>query len=249
MFGQYETQQYASLYAPANTPQLWALTHPQFGHATQAALPGLGQAAFGQAYGQAGGQPFGQTGAWGQHRQLSPQDANEVVRQLIPLLPQVIAQAQQQPMAAIGSGQRMLTQQDVNEVVRQILPIVPQIVAQLQGQSPMHAGNTGYGLGMQAQMGMPGQSFSQPFGQQPFGQQTLGQQSWAQQPYSQQAWPQFQAAIGGSQAGIGQTQRQLSQQDVSEVVRQLVGVIPNVISNLQASQQQAQPNSQQQRPM
>jgi len=209
---------------PHQNSQAWGQINPQQtfgqqagGFANQGPWSGMGhgpgQAAFGQPYGQFGGQQYGQSnlgagnfGAWGnQQRQLSPQDANEVVRQLIPLLPQVIAQAQQQqPMAAFGYGQRMLTQQDVNEVVRQILPIVPQIVAQLQGQPHLNATQTGIGYG--------------------------------QQGYGQQAWPQMHAAFGGYQQG--HTNRYLTQQDVSEVVRQLVGVIPQVINNLQAGGQQ-----------
>src|SRR5258708_3438420 len=66
---------------------------------------GLGQAAFGQPYGQYGyGQQLGQPGGWGfgaqpaawgqPQRPLSQQDVSEVVRQLVPLLPQVFAQAQ-----------------------------------------------------------------------------------------------------------------------------------------------------------
>jgi hypothetical protein len=60
---------------------------------------------------------------------------SEVVRQLVPALPQILAQAQnpfggqgQNPFggmgyAAFGQAQRQLSPQDVNEVVRQILPI------------------------------------------------------------------------------------------------------------------------------
>src|SRR5437763_1841211 len=77
---------------------------------------GLGQAAYGQQYGQYGGQqPFGAFGyspgwgqpmGWGQQwggqqRQLSQQDVNEVVRQLVPALPQMLAQAQN-PFGGIG---------------------------------------------------------------------------------------------------------------------------------------------------
>ena len=91
---------------------------------------GLGQAAFGQQYGQYGGQPsmggFGHSAGWGgqlqgqpqaqplgwgqqqqpqwggqQQRQLSQQDVSEVVRQLVPALPQILAQAQS-PHAGIG---------------------------------------------------------------------------------------------------------------------------------------------------
>src|ERR1700726_2543935 len=76
-------------------------------------------------------QSLGQGLGFGQ-RQLSPYEVSDVVRQLIPLLPSIIAQAQQlQPQAAYGLGggfgavggygqqTRALTQQDVNEVVRQ----------------------------------------------------------------------------------------------------------------------------------
>ena len=81
--------------------------------------PGLGQAAFGQqAYGAPGmgawGQPFaGQTAwamqptmqpAWGQQRQLSPQDVNEVARQLAMIISQSQMQGQVQPLAAFGYG-------------------------------------------------------------------------------------------------------------------------------------------------
>src|SRR5512134_2505193 len=91
---------------------------------------GLGQAAYGQQYGQSGGQqPFGAFGynpggqpmGWGQQwggqqRQLSQQDVNEVVRQLVPALPQILAQAQN-PFGAIGyaaygQAPRQLSQQD-----------------------------------------------------------------------------------------------------------------------------------------
>src|SRR5439155_9310420 len=109
-----------------------------------------------------------------QQRQLSQQDVSEVVRQLVPALPQILAQAQQ-PHAAIGyaafgQAPRMLSQQDVNEVVRQLLPIVPQIVGMLQNQPQLqHAAmHGGQGLGQQG-FGQQG------FGQQGFGQQGLGQ--------------------------------------------------------------------------
>jgi hypothetical protein len=48
--------------------------------------------------------------------------------------------------------------------------------------------------------------------------------------------PQFQAAFGGA-TGLGQ-QRQLTQQDVADITRQLIGVIPQIIGNLQAYGQQ-----------
>jgi len=218
--------------------------------------PGLGQAAYGQQFGQHGGQqPFGAFGqglGWGgqpmgqqwggQQRQLSQQDVNEVVRQLIPALPQILAQAQNpfggMGYAAYGQGPRQLSPQDVNEVVRQILPIVPQIVGMLQSQQqPQYAAMQG-GLGL-GQFGSQGQQFGgqgQQFGG--LGQIGLGHpgQSSGQTWGTQFGAPQFQAAFGGPMA-LGQ-QRQLTQQDVSDIARQLIGVIPQVIGNLQAQGQQ-----------
>jgi hypothetical protein len=204
---------------------------------------GLGQAAYGQQYGQYGGQPsmgVGYNPGWGaqpqaqgwgqmqqpqwggqQQRQLSQQDVSEVVRQLVPVLPQILAQTQQ-PHAAIGyaaygQAPRQLSQQDVNEVVRQLLPIVPQIVGTLQGQPQLQyaAMQGGPGLG-QFGLGNPAQNPGAQFG---FG------------------GPQWQSAFGAP-ATWGQHQRQLTQQDVSDITRQLIGVIPEVIGNLQAYNQQ-----------
>jgi hypothetical protein len=256
-------------------PAQWGWSSPQnsqmFGqHGLQANGfgIGLGQSAYGQQHGQQFGQPnlgaFGQ-GMWGgqgagggfqpswgmqpswtQHRQLSQYDVGEVVRQLVPLLPQIVAQAQQ-PLAAFGFGgpgygpyanqQRQLTQQDVNEVVRQILPILPQIVGALQGQGPLQAaaiyGGIGQGLGGQ---GPFGQNIA---GQYPYAQHPTGQTFVNQQPFGQPGWPAFQSAFGHSQNwGGSQSQRQLTPQDVNEVVRQLVWTIPQVIGNLQAYGQQ-----------
>ena len=213
---------------------------------------GLGQAAYGN-FGQYGGQQFGQPnmgawGNWGQHRQLSQNDVGDVVRQLVPLLPQLLAQAQQQPQAAFGYGgygqghgqnfgqnfgqaPKFLTQQDVNEVVRQILPILPQIVGTLQGQQgiqgPLQAAAMHGGLNAQFGQQQPFAQFANPLQQQWPGQQ--GQQGWPQamQAYGPQAW---------SQQAWGQ--RNLTQQDAGEVARQLVNIIPQVISNLQAQGQQ-----------
>jgi len=111
----------------------------------------------------------------------------------------------------------------VNEVVRQILPIVPQIVGMLQGQpqlqyAAMHGGSGAWGQGPLASIGA----------QNPFAS--------FQQSFGQHGWPQFQSAFGGPQQW-GQ-QRQLTQQDVADVTRQLVGLIPQVIGNLQAFNQQ-----------
>ena len=249
----YETQQNSQF-----NPQQWAAFNSQ-GAQPYGAWPnaasmqatggyglggyGLGQAAYGQQYGQYGGQPstggFGYNAGWGaqpqqqqgwgqqqpqwggqQQRQLSQQDVSEVVRQLVPVLPQILAQAQS-PHAAIGyaaygQAPRLLSQQDVNEVVRQILPIVPQIVGALQGQPQLQyaAMQGGQGLGQFFGQGNPAQNLGTPFGV-----------------------PQFQSAFG-AQGGWGQQQRQLTQQDVADVTRQLIGVIPQIIGNLQAFNQQ-----------
>jgi hypothetical protein len=258
----YETQQQNPLHNSQFNPQQWGLFNPSsmLGAGYGLGQSALGQAAYGQQYGQYGTQSpigafgynagwgaqpqgqgqqqpqwwgqqqqpqwgqqqpqgfgqqgFGQQGfgqqqpqSWGQQRQLSQQDVSEVVRQLLPALPQILAQAQQPHgalgYAAYGQAPRLLSQQDVNEVVRQILPIVPQIVGMLQGQPQL-------------------QYAALQGGSSPFGQQHGG--------------PQFQSAFGAS-AQAGQ-QRQLSQQDVAEVTRQLVGLIPQVIGNLQAYNQQ-----------
>jgi len=234
----YDTQQqnpaHNAQFNPFNQAQpsgAWA------GAPSMQAIGGYGQAAYGQQHGQYGGQQQPQWGGqqqqpqwggqqqqpqWGgyQQRQLSQQDVSEVVRQLVPVLPQILAQAQQ-PHAAIGyaafgQAPRQLSQQDVNEVVRQILPIMPQIVGMLQNQPQLQyaAMQGGLGLGQFGQ-GIPQQGY-------------LGSQFGA---------PQFQAAYG-TPAGWGQQPRQLTQQDVADVTRQLLGVIPQVIGNLQAFNQQ-----------
>jgi hypothetical protein len=161
---------------------------------------------------------------WGgqQQRQLSQQDVSEVVRQLVPALPQILAQAQPPHAAfgyaAFGQTPRQLSQQDVNEVVRQILPAVPQIVGMLQGQPQQQyaaaQGGSGFGQFGQGYQGHPAQNFGAQFG-----------------------GPQFQSAFGAPTAS-GQQQRQLTQQDVADVTRQLIGAIPQVIGNLQAFNQQ-----------
>ena len=79
-------------------------------------------------------------------------------------------------------------------------------------------------------------------GGQGFGQQGLGQfgQGNPAQSFGTQfgfGGPQFQSAFGAP-AASGQQQRQLTQQDVSDITRQLIGVIPQVIGNLQAFNQQ-----------
>jgi hypothetical protein len=235
---------------PALNPQQWMGGHGLGGY-------GLGQAAYGQQYGQYGGQPgigaFGynapqgwgqqqpQWAQWGgqQQRQLSQQDVNEVVRQLVPALPQILAQAQQPygaiGHAAFGQAPRQLSQQDVNEVVRQLLPIVPQIVGMLQNQPQLQyaamLGGQGFG-----QQGLGQQGFGQ-YGLGQYGQGQFGQGNPAQSFGTPFGVPQFQSAFG-AQSGWGPQQRQLTQQDVADVTRQLIGVIPQVIGNLQALNQQ-----------
>jgi hypothetical protein len=246
-------------------PGQWGWTNPQIAQMFAQpglAIPGIGQPAYAPQYGQpAGGYSgqFGQPnigalgqGIWGQgtgwgvqppaygQRQLTQQDVGEVVRQLVPLLPQIVAQAQQ-PMAAfsgVGYGpyqQRLLTQQDVNEVVRQILPILPQIVGALQGQVPLHV------AAMYGGQGFAGQSPLSPtfVGQNPYAQHPMGQTFINQPPLGQFGWPAFQSAFGSPQNwGPTQLQRHLTPQEVTEVVRQLVSAIPQVIGNLQAYSQQ-----------
>jgi hypothetical protein len=225
----FETLQQNPTHNSQFNPQQWGLFNPS---QMQGAGYGLGQAAYGQQYGAQqpigafgynagwGAQPQGlgqqQPQWWGQQqpqgfgqqpRQLSQQDVSEVVRQLLPVLPQILAQTQQ-PHAALGyaaygQAPRLLSQQDVNEVVRQILPVVPQIVGMLQNQPQLQYSALQGGLS----------------------------------PFGQQGGPQFQSAFGASLPG-GQPQRQLTQQDVADVTRQLVGLIPQVIGNLQALNQQ-----------
>jgi hypothetical protein len=211
----YDSLHQSSMNNPQFNPQQWAPFGAQF---WQSPGSGLGQAAgFGQQFGAQ--QPMGAFGynlGWGaqpqwghQQRQLSQNDVSEVVRQLLPALPQILAQAQQSPAslgyAAYGQMPRLLNQQDVSEVVRQILPFVPQIVGMLQGQP--HLQHMGGGI----QSGLFGQYGS----------------------------PQFQSAFGGPTLW-GQPQRQLTQQDVADITRQLVGLIPQVIGNLQTLNQNQQ---------
>ena len=247
----YDTQQQGPMHNPQFNPQQWALFHPQMGqpYGVQGVGYGLGQAAYGQPYGQYGGQPSVGALGWGAQpqwlrptratamvgsatRQLSQQDVSEVVRQLLPALPQILAQAQQPHAAfgyaAYGQAPRMLTQQDVNEVVRQILPIVPQIVGALQGQpqlqyAAMHGGSGAWGQ-------WPAHLAAGIGAQNPFA--TTFQQS----AFGQHGWPQLQSAFGAPQPW-GQP-RQLTQQDVADVTRQLAVLIPQVIGNLQAFNQQ-----------
>jgi hypothetical protein len=272
--GAWANPQIASLF----NPQMQMM--PQF---AQAFSSGLGQAAYAQPYGQFGygQQPFGgfaqsggwgiqpnmqsnawgssngwgpSLGSWGQQRQLSQQDVGEVVRQLLPMLPQILAQAQPQAIGYAAYGmpqQRQLSPQDVNEIVRQLLPVVPQIVSALQTQpQPQQAAMYGgFGAGQFGQGGLPSHYAAQHLGSpfsfgQSFQQQPVQQQPWQQ--FGQAGWPYAQAAFGGAQGAWGTPwgqqsggqQRQLSQQDVTEVARQLVGIIPQVIGNLQAYAQQ-----------
>jgi hypothetical protein len=245
----YDSLQQNPMHSQFN-PQQWAQFNPQQAWSPpwgtmQGMGAGPGQASYGQQYGQFGGQPFigayGHNQGWGvqpqwwgqgQHRQLSQHDVSEVVRQLLPALPQILAQAQQpyalgyaaygQTPYGYGQGPRTLSPHDVNEVVRQILPFVPQIVTTLQGQPlPQHAAFHG--------------GFGQNVGQQ-WGQNPLAGWMQPQQQFGQYGSPQMQAAFGAS--SVWGPQRPLTQQDVADVTRQLVGLIPQVIGNLQAYNQQ-----------
>ena len=173
---------------------------------------GNGQGPFGQgAYGQGGfANPFGggQFATWanwgGQPRQFSQQDLGAILQQIAPILPQIVAQAQQhQPMAAFGGAQfgnqRSLSPQDVNEVVRQILPVLPQLMQSVQ----------------QGQTGFAPQGFGQfgGFGQPAYGAAPLQYPGQTYQPH-----------------------RQLSQQDVTEIARQLAEAIPQAFGSSMNSQ-------------
>ena len=160
----------------------------------------FGQAAFGTSSG-AYGAPFGgaQSTGWGAaQRQLSQQDVSNILQQIAPVLPQIIAQAQQasyqqslyQPMAAFAGNSRSLSPQDVSEVVRQLLPIIPQLLQSTQQQGgPWSPAQMGFGQAGQGWQGQAAFGNSQPF-------------------YSA---PQYQA-------------RPLSPQDVNEIARQLSDV-------------------------
>jgi hypothetical protein len=224
-------------------PQQWGTVNP--GMLNPAMSQAYGQPQFGQQFGQPNLNAFGQNVGWGMQRQLSQQDVGDVVRQLVPLLPQILSQAQSLPTMAYGYGQpqRLLSQQDVNEVVRQILPVVPQIAALLQGQPTAAAAV----YGAQGQQNpwahtMHGQN---PFAQNPWAQGSFTAQNpyaqtpiaqWSQQPFAQQG--AFQSAFGGAANWNPLQQRTLTPNDVNEVVRQLVAIIPQAIANLQAFNQQ-----------
>jgi hypothetical protein len=125
--------------------------------------------------------------------------------------------------------QRQLSQQDVSEVVRQLLPA--------SQQSTIPFGYAAYG---QTPRSLSQQDVTEVVRQiLPFVPQIVGMlQGQPQQglPFGQYGSPQFQSAFGSPI--WGHPQRQLTQQDVAEITRQLVGVIPQVIGNLQSFNQQ-----------
>jgi len=263
----YDPQQHAALQNPyqwgtfgAFNPamsQAYGQPFGQFGQ--QFSQSNLGQPSLGQpslgAFGvmqpqwqQVSQQPWQQLWQqpW-QQRQLSQQDVGDVVRQLLPILPQILAQAQPVAMGYGFGQQRSLTPQDVNEVVRQILTIVPQIAATLQGHTPaavaaMYGGygaqQNPYALNPYAQNPFAN-PWAQATAQNPFGQAPFAHLM-QQQPFGQPAWPAFQSAFGAGQTWnpLQQQQRTLTPNDVNEVVRQLVGIIPQAIANLQSLNQQ-----------
>jgi hypothetical protein len=175
---------------------------------------GLGQAPISQgAFGQGafgtplGGAPYAAGLNWSaQQRQLTQQDVGAILQQIVPVLPQIIAQAQQnqqyQPMAAYGGGlgfnQRSLSPQDVSEVVRLLLPVIPQVLQSMQQQGTQ----TGFGWSTLGQAG--------GFGQQGLGWQ--GQAAYGAGPL-QNPWHNQQP------------QRHLSHHDVNEIARQLTEAI------------------------
>lgn len=126
-----------SQWSAFSNPQPWAGLGQ--GSISQGAF---GQGAFGTSF---GGAPYA-AGNWAApQRQLTQQDVGAILQQIVPVLPQIIAQAQQNqqyqqyhPMAAYGGGfgfnQRSLSPQDVSEVVRQILPMIPQVLQSAQQQ-------------------------------------------------------------------------------------------------------------------
>jgi hypothetical protein len=217
-----QTQQNAFQNPQQQTAYLQQLAQAVLQQAHHQSGAGFGQGWIGQSvYGQGGyglGGPSQYNlgfGMGGPQRQLTQHDVSSILQQIAPILPQIIAQAQQQqtmPQAAFGGGfglqQRTLSPQDVNEVVRQILPVIPQLLQSAQGQS-----------------------WQGGFGQTGFGQ-TGGFGQWGQ------GWGQ--AAYGPSQQDnpFGRNPaRQLSPQDVNEVVRQLAEILPQAIAGQQVGQQ------------
>ncbi len=205
-------------------PNLQQLVQSLLQHAQSQQGAGVGQGWIGQgAYGASGnplgGGQFAAGWGWGApQRQLSQQDVSAILQQIAPVLPQIIAQAQQhqnQPMAAFGGGfgaaQRSLSPQDVSEVVRQILPIIPQLLQSAQQQGGQW-GLAQMGLGQFGGIGGPGQGWQ---GQAAYGMGPGPQQN-PLQPYQQP--------------------RQLGQQDVNEIVRQLSEVIQQAYGGQQTGQ-------------
>jgi hypothetical protein len=174
----------------------------------------IGQGAYGAFANPLAGGPFAAGWGWGApQRQLTQQDVTSILQQIAPVLPQIIAQAQQhqyQPMAAYGGGfgaQRTLSQQDVSEIVRQILPVIPQLMQSAQQGGAWGLAQTG--LGPFGGLGMPGQGWQ---GQPAYG---LGQQN----PFQQFQQP-----------------RQLTQHDVNEIARQLSEVVQQAYGGQQTGQ-------------
>jgi hypothetical protein len=172
-----------------------------------------GMGAFGQqGYGQHGGQQgFGNQGWGGQQRQLSQQDVFSIVQQIAPALPQLIAQAQAQQQQPLGAYGYAGSQRLSAQDINEVVRQILPVLPQLL-QSAQNNGSN---------------SQQQGFGQQGFGQQGSGQQGYGQAAYSQN--------------GQNAQQRQFSQQDISEIVRQVSEALPQVIS----AQQNGQQNSQQ----
>ena len=215
-----QTQQYSTQNPQQQTAYLQQLAQAvlqQAHHQSGAGQGWIGQGAYGQsgyAFGGPGQANLGFGMGVGQ-RQLTQHDVSSILQQIAPILPQIIAQAQLQqsmPQAAFGGGfglqQRTLSPQDVNEVVRQILPVIPQLLQSMQGQN------------WQGGFGQTGLGQNGGFGQ------------WSQ-GWGQAAYGPTQPANPTPQNGS----RQLSQQDVNEVVRQLAEVLPSAIAGQPMAQQ------------
>jgi hypothetical protein len=204
--------------SPQGNPNLHQLVQSLLQLAQSQQAAGFGPGSIGQGVYGGFANPFGggQVAAgwgWGaQQRQLSQQDVSAILQQIAPVLPQIIAQAQQhsyQPMAAFGGGfggyQRSLSPQDVGEVVRQILPVIPQLVQSMQQQGgPWGAAQPGLGLGPQG-LGWQGQAAYGPAAQQ------------------------------NPLQGV-QPPRQLTPQDMNEIARQLGEVIQQAYGGQQTGQ-------------
>jgi hypothetical protein len=179
----------------------------------QAQQSGFGMGAFNQGQGNQGQGYQGYGSHWwggNQQSQLSPQDIHGIVQQLAPALSQLIAQSQQQQSLGAFAGGGYGGNQRLSP--QDINEVVRQILPILP-QLFQAAQNS--------------------------GQNSQQQGSW-QQGSQQQGFGQGAFDVQNCQQGQHGQQRQFSQQDISEIVRQLVEAVPQSVS-----QQSGQQNSQQ----